>query len=88
MIDVKEAVSRAVAEAKNLYAGQILSDIQLEEVEITEDEKFWLITLGFYIADPSLSPNLAAALAPKREYKVFKIDRMNGNFVSMRIRVA
>lgn len=88
MIDMKEAVSRAISEAKNLYAEQALSNVQLEEVEITEDEKFWLITVGFQIADPSLSPTLAAAMAPKRQYKVFKIDRENGKFVSMRIRMS
>ena len=89
MIDVKQAVSRAVTEANNLYAGQRLQDIQLEEVEITEDGKFWLITLGFYIvAEGTLPEQYITALGRKREYKVFKIERETGNLISMKMRVA
>lgn len=87
MIDVKEAVKRACDYFESLYAQQNISGVLLEEVELTEDERYWLITLG-YNALPEVRKSLHAKLvgASVREYKVFKVMGDTGKVVSMKIR--
>ncbi|MGP8256486.1 MAG: hypothetical protein ACLQMU_12520 [Methanoregula sp.] len=96
MIDVKEAVALAFSEVERLYGKQAV-DLLLEEMEMTEDENFWLITVGFSLLDTRggkatggrMSKTVAAALGMyQRKYKVFKIDRRNGKIISMKMRVA
>jgi hypothetical protein len=96
MIDVKEAVVLAFSEVEKLY-GEHAFDLLLEEVEMTEDETYWLITVGFSLLSTRpgqasaarVSKTVAAALGRyERKYKVFKIDRRNGKVLSMKMRVA
>ena len=65
-----------------LYKNQGLSNIQLEEVELTDDGKYWLITLSY----PVPSEIAALNFNFKRKYKVFTIDRQTGDVKSMKIR--
>jgi hypothetical protein len=79
MLDVKEAAQRASEYFANLYADRDVSNIQLEEVELSDDGKYWLITLSY--------PDHAAFLTSfKRKYKVFTIDAATGEVKSMKIR--
>ena len=78
MLDVKEAAHRASEYFAGLYAGQGVSDVQLEEVELTEDGQYWLITLSY--------PTNAIFIDANRKYKVFKIDAKTGEVKSMKIR--
>jgi hypothetical protein len=80
MIDAKKAVDIANNYLKSVYEASF-PGLQLEEIELSEDQKFWLITLG-YIA-PGASPFL---YPPPKEYKSFKIDSETGNVISMKIR--
>lgn len=82
MLDVKEAAERASEYFAGLYQDQRLSNVQLEEVELTDDGKFWLITLSHPV--PNESPALTFSF--KRKYKVFKIDAKTGEVKSMKIR--
>ena len=94
MIDVKQAVSTAVEALKNLYGE--LSDLLLEEVDRSDDGKYWLITLGF--SSPNQVPQgnplnpllqLGATLRPPiRIYRVITVNADTGEFVSMKIREA
>lgn len=92
MIEAKKAVSAAVDKVKEVYS-QEPDSLLLEEIEQSEDGKFWLITLGF-TAPPPMNPKndlqkISYALRPPvRIYKVFKIDSTSGNFVSMKMREA
>jgi len=95
MIDVKEAARRAVEYFANLYDSKTYSDLQLEEVELTEDERYWLITLSYVpIPDSPLgvmgSDQIAKILnmptSGPRKYKQFKIDAENGKVHAMTIR--
>ena len=56
----------------------------VEEVEISEDNKYWLITLGVRRSPGDTISNLYGKT--EVEYKVFKIDSQNGNVLSMKIR--
>ena len=100
MIDVKEAVKIATDYLKQLYEPTQLHDILLEEVALSDDEKYWYVTLGF--SRPVASTNPMQALTEtflkgqgivnqtkyQREYKVFQIDAATGQVRSMKIRAA
>jgi hypothetical protein len=101
MIDVKEAVKVAHDYTRELYkdygVGEV-DPITLEEVELTDDERFWLITLGMYRSElpatttgPVLpADTIAGRLLAKREreYKIVKIHADSGKVRSMKIREA
>jgi hypothetical protein len=76
-----------------------LENSMIEETELSEDDKYWLITVGFNRRiDPKERETLPPALTglsgiiPKgqtstitRDYKVFKVDSSTGEVVSMKI---
>jgi hypothetical protein len=89
MIEVKQAVANAVRFLRELYGEEALEDVRLEEVEVSEDENVWCITLGFCFPDGgSASSDLAAALSlpPEREYKIVTVSASTGDVRSMKIR--
>ncbi|WP_016952270.1 hypothetical protein [Anabaena sp. PCC 7108] len=96
MIDVRTAVSAASQYIESLkdIMGSSLPDLRLEEVELSEDKSFWLITLGF---DAPLKPqknavnslNNALGLpmpTSQREYKLIKVNSQTGEVEAMKIR--
>ena len=80
MITAKEALDVAVNYLREFYTK--ISNILLEEIELTEDERYWLITLSYRKVDASI----ALGILPPRQYKVFKIDAAKGQVVSMKMR--
>ncbi len=91
MIDVKEAVEFAYDFVQQLPKVGDVNPITLEEVELTDDERYWLITLGLYrSALPTIGPTdtFASKVLAKqeREYKVVKIHADSGKVQSMKIR--
>jgi len=85
MLDVKEAAQRASAYFSGLYADQGVSNVQLEEVELTDDGQYWLITLSYPVGLLSQAP-ANFLVNSNRKYKVFKIDAKTGEVKSMKIR--
>jgi len=82
MLDVREAAEKASEYFAGLYKDQGLANVQLEEVELTDDGKYWLITLSYPVP-----PEIAALnFNFKRKYKVFRIDAKTGEVKSMKIR--
>jgi hypothetical protein len=80
MIDAREAASRAANYLKDLFPEA--QGMQLEEVEISDDDSEWSITLSFF--DPekiSLPLN-----PPPKKYKIFRIDAETAEVRSMKIR--
>lgn len=93
MLSVKDAVQSAQNWVKELYPSTDLKDFRLEEVEASEDGRYWLITVGW--AEPAYYRNLnslAAALAERqpqtypRIYKTLEVDAESGAVRSMKIR--
>jgi hypothetical protein len=84
MIDVRQAAQSASNFIVSLYAGQSLSDVRLEEVEVSDDDKYWLITLSFLAQSPGYGVLNLPVL--KRQYKILKVDRQTGDVLSMKIR--
>jgi hypothetical protein len=87
MVDVKEAVRTA-----REYAADMLGDLpnlELEEVELSDDERYWIVTLGFDSkeVDPFYSRLGSIGDVPRlRKYKVFKVHTDDGKVKSMKIR--
>lgn len=93
MIEVKDAIVAAMKAAKEYYKDQQLENLALEEVELSEDERYWHITLGFDVHQEEKNQDVKDLLEtigwqePLRHvYKVFKVDSSTGKVLSMRIR--
>lgn len=91
MIDIKQAVSVAYNFIEETYPHP-LDNLDLEEIRRSEDDKHWLITIGFsraVIKDPE-KHMFALPAFPRREnervYKVIEIDAETGRPLSMQIR--
>lgn len=87
-IDVKRAVKSAREYIQHVYEGEnALRGLMLEEVEISEDGQYWLITLGFDTDEPNPREYLTLA-APKyvRAYKIIQVRTDDGRAESMKIR--
>ena len=59
-----------------------INEMSLDEVELSEDEKYWFITLGY----DDLSEGLLLTIVQRKKYKVFKVNAENGQVISMKIR--
>ena len=92
MIEVKQAAAQASNYMRDIMNA---TDLTLEEVELSEDDRFWDITLSGLVParqQPSSglmrSPELSAFLANnnRRVYKIIRIDAQDGIVRSMKIR--
>ncbi len=82
LLSVKEAVQLArghLSEVLQVSAPQLL----LEEVELSDDQQFWLITFSYPAPEGT---SFAAMLGGNRAYKVVKLHADTGEFVSVKIR--
>lgn len=91
--DVKAAVKSAIEYLKSLEdeISNDLQDLRLEETELSPDEKYWLITLGYDVPIKNRS-GIEKIMSPydksyKREYKLFKVNSENHQVEAMKIRV-
>lgn len=89
MIDVKMAVGLAQKYIRELYADEKITGLSLEEVELTGDEKCWLVTLSFYAISRGGLGVIAGIVAPGQsvqKFKIVKLDATTGQVKSMKIR--
>ena len=84
-LDVKAAVTTAVTYLKDLYSEEELKNIRLEEVWLSDDEKYWYVTIG-YDSQTSVLDTLRALRPIEREYKLFKVRAEDGRVMEMKIR--
>jgi hypothetical protein len=75
MITVKEAATKAANYLKDLMPGA--TSFQIEEVEPSESNKVWSITLSY--VDPEI-------MFGGKSYKVIKVRKSDGEVLSMKIR--
>jgi hypothetical protein len=86
MIDVREAIQKALAFAEQIYASK-LDDPRVEEVDSTGIH--WLITLSFSLPRVETNSALRNAIigtSLERQYKIFKVNKSDGAVSSMKIR--
>ena len=89
-IDVHEAVKAAIGFFEKSFAHEKTNHLQLEEVELSEDGRFWLITVGYDDPVAVMSELVKAPLLlrprPLRKYKVVRVDAETGKAVAVKIR--
>ncbi len=98
-IDARKAVESAVEYLNSVrdLVDSKLQDIRLEEIELSEDQVSWVVTLGYTVpAQPStmdriLNPPSSSLLRNdpvyvKRDYKTFQVNSETGKVQSMKIR--
>ena len=78
-IPAKQAVIAATTNFTEVTG--ITSGVTVEELELTEDGKYWMVTLGY--SEPGMLP---AYLSGAKSYKSFKVDAKTGDVLSMKIR--
>lgn len=83
MIDLKTAAAIAINFVQDIYPKN--TDFQVEEIETTEDGKYWLLTVGMYDLTEVTNP-LGALISKPRKYKAVQINKETGNIQSMKIR--
>ena len=85
MVEIKEAVQRAIDFAEQIYASK-LDQPRIEEVDSTDNE--WLITLSFNLPAVAGSGIRAPATGERtdRQYKIFQVNKNDGRVASMKIR--
>jgi hypothetical protein len=82
-ITAKMAAQAAAKYLQDLVAINNGHPITVEETELSEDGKYWLITLGFVPVNPSLGFLMSGG---SKEYKSFEISVSSGQVKSMKIR--
>ena len=87
-MDVKEAVQAARTHISDLFDGEGITNVGLEEVEFDMGGEAWNITIGFsrvWERQGELGARLGLKAA--RSYKVVRIDNESGAIRSVRDRV-
>jgi len=93
MMDVNLAVRKALEAVKNLFSGQELPNLALEEVEFDEERKEWVVAVGYdspriirKSEGSPLFPSTTTTEQVERVYKQVRINADTGAFVSLRAR--
>lgn len=82
MIDVKQAVTAALKQFNEVFSPLGYTDVLLEEVEPSEDDRYWSITFGYH--EPTEATFKAFA---SKNYKTVKVDAESGQARAIKIRV-
>ena len=85
-LDAKRAYKAAWDYFHTVFPMIPATDVDLEEVELSSDGKYWLVTLSYQeMRRKSLElPDFLRV--PRQKFKVFKVDRRTDSVVSMKIR--
>lgn len=84
-IIVRQAVKNAMEFLGSVQEAKPPEEVTVEEVELSEDGEFWLITISFYPPGSSLDA-IIQDKKPLKNYKLFKIDAFSGDVISMKMR--
>lgn len=98
MIDVTQAVARAKAYVKRLFAGESILHVGIEEVKYDEEQEVWNVTIGFFRewdakAPPPTPPYFKSIVGKhhqewnRRTFKVLAVEGESGKVRSMTNRV-
>ncbi len=96
-MDVREAVAKAREYVSDVYAGEEIKCIGLEEIRFDDAENFWKVTIGFYRPWDRDTSSLTTRLRElhgadpvdrrRRAFKVIQIDDESGRIVAMTHRI-
>ncbi len=85
-LDARRAVKAAWDYFHTLFKDTPVLNVSLEEVELSADQKHWLVTLSFEEARRNRLDLPDFLRIPRQRFKVFKVERNSGRVVSMKIR--
>ncbi len=84
MIGIKEAVKIATDHMAELYSENQFAGVSLEEVELSPDEKSWLVTLSFSDSHAKSAIEAMTGQELKPRHKIFTIEAESGSVRSMK----
>jgi len=86
-VDARQATKAAFDYFEMLFSNKLLSSSEpgLEEIEMSKDGRFWLVTLGYNAPRPKYQHMPEFLKVPMRKLKVFKVDAATGRVLSMKI---
>jgi hypothetical protein len=90
VMDVKEAIALAKGYVSDIFSGESISGLGLEEVEYDDYDNQWKITIGFNrsnIMPKTVIENVTGNAVARRDYKVITIKDQDGKVVSMKNRL-
>jgi hypothetical protein len=82
MINVQDATKKAKDHLQEFFPEA--DEVQLEEVELTPDKAYWLVTLSYAGVSNSVASSLLVGKSLR--YKIFKLDAESGEVISMKVR--
>ena len=85
-MDVKTAVQIAKTYVSELFSGEQIRNIGLEEVEFDDQTKEWFVTVGFARSWDELSGLEKAVIGVRRSYKVVRMSNVDGHVISVKDR--
>ena len=85
-MDIKEAVKTAKQHVVELFDGEGIYYVGLEEIKFEPNSHEWLVTVGFERRWDKAPGAISAMLEPtrKRTYKLVHIDDENGEILALR----
>jgi len=88
-MDVREAVQTAKQHLLELFNGEPISYVGLEEVDFDDESQEWIITISFArLWETTPLPTGIGGKPPEgRHYKVFRISDRDGRVKSIKDRV-
>ena len=94
MIQVQEAVKNALSQLNEIMPQYAGSEARLEEVELAESDDAWLITFSVPAPNANSFPALLGQISQSSPFgsnrvgKVVKLRASNGQFISVKQRIA
>jgi hypothetical protein len=85
MITVKQAAQKAIEYVTDLVGAENLGQPRIEEVDLTDDNEYWLVTVGF-LPPAKVGTISLGGFSSEREYKQVKVATADGSIKSMKIR--
>jgi len=84
-MEIKAAIKTARELIPEFFPGAESASLRLEGAEISEDERYWLVTFSFFEQPTAENPlKEAMFVMPMRAYKTFKLKVADGGFVGFR----
>lgn len=87
-MDAKEAIGAAKTWIADIYAGESIANVGLEEVKFDDTADEWLITVGFSRPwDRTVVASITGGPHERRSYKVVRLRDRDGRVLSVEERV-
>jgi len=84
MVQLKDAVSRARAYLTDFFSMNSVKELQLEGVELSEDEKYWLVTFSYFGPEELSDAEPSFGKPFYKTYKSVKIKASDGSLVGLK----